>query len=321
MDAILRLESQRLAEELYALIQQIDPATFKAELAHAARERMARVKARAHELALAIEAHAPDLRASRFAETVRGLAESAEELGQRASRRKEDWKAEFKRLQQHYTVLARRLRADRIELPLLRQTNYRRNVLHALNGLLALVVVEHLVSQTALPWVIGAIAGTCWTLEAIRRRSERFNDHLFGFFEPFAHPHERHQVNSATWYASALVVMAVVLPSMAQSIGVVVLGLADPAAALVGRRFGRVRLRKNRTLEGSLAFLAVGTASALAVEAIYYPEVALVPALAVAFTAALAGAVAELVTKRIDDNLTIPLATGFATWAAMWAFV
>ena len=65
-----------------------------------------------------------------------------------------------------------------------------------------------------------------------------------GFLGPIAHPHERYVVNSATWYATSLTLLAVAFEPMAQSIGVIVLGLADPAAGIVGRRFGTRKLRE-----------------------------------------------------------------------------
>jgi len=86
-----------------------------------------------------------------------------------------------------------------------------------------------------------------------------------------------------------------------------VLTLGDPVAGWVGRRFGRVQLVRGRTLEGSLAFLAVGFGSALAVTGLAlerpWPELALV-----ALGAAVSGSVAELLSVRLDDNLTVPLA-------------
>jgi dolichol kinase len=90
--------------------------------------------------------------------------------------------------------------------------------------------------------------------------------------------------------------------------------VADPAAGIVGRRLGRIRLRARRSLEGTLAFLAAGTLAALAsltvFHAIPWPE-----RLMVALVGAAAGALAELFTTRLDDNLTIPLTVAGAAAA------
>lgn len=90
---------------------------------------------------------------------------------------------------------------------------------------------------------------------------------------------------------------------------VLVLTLADPAAALVGTRFGRLRYRVaggSKSLEGSVAF---GISAYLAVQVPLLLGTALHPALvmlAALLVAALA-MLAEAVAGRGLDNLVIPL--------------
>ncbi len=83
--------------------------------------------------------------------------------------------------------------------------------------------------------------------------------------------------------------------------------LGDPAAALVGRAYGRVKVF-GKTLEGAIACLVV-----------CIPAGMLVPG--VPFNAVLAGALTatafELLPIPLDDNLRIPLAAGFAMRPAM----
>ena len=99
------------------------------------------------------------------------------------------------------------------------------------------------------------------------------------------------------------------------SIGVLVLGVGDPAAALVGRRWGRTKLVNGRSLEGTLTFVLTGILVSAPLCALVYPEVGLRLILALTGVGAVAGALAELLSSRIDDNLTIPVATGLAAWA------
>ena len=88
------------------------------------------------------------------------------------------------------------------------------------------------------------------------------------------------------------------------------------AAAIIGRRYGRIKLVNGRTLEGTLTFVAVGTLVAT-------PWLALVwgmdsgLALKLAFFGALAGGIAELFSRRVDDNLSIPVATAVAALALL----
>ena len=90
---------------------------------------------------------------------------------------------------------------------------------------------------------------------------------------------------------------------------VVVLTLADPAAALIGTRFGRLRYQAaggNETLEGSVAF---GITAYLAIQAPLLLFSPLHPALItlVALIVASLAMLAEAVAGRGLDNLIIPL--------------
>jgi dolichol kinase len=77
--------------------------------------------------------------------------------------------------------------------------------------------------------------------------------------------------------------------------GLVVLSLLDSVTTLAGVRFGRTRIYNQKSLEGTLAGIAV-TAIVLCL---------LVPPVAALVTAAAAG-LAELVSP-VDDNLVIPV--------------
>ena len=77
-------------------------------------------------------------------------------------------------------------------------------------------------------------------------------------FRHVSRPHEVEQVNSSTWYATALALLTLTLEPTVMIIGVLVLAFADPAAAIIGRRFGRISLINGRTVEGSLTFALVG---------------------------------------------------------------
>jgi len=198
-----------------------------------------------------------------------------------------------------------------------RPTNVARTVFHIGSGALALTLLRVLPSRT---WLIAAAASFAlfaWTCETTRRRSAAVNARLMRFFGPVAHPHEWHRVNSATWYATALLVMSFVVPLEAAELGVIVLALADPAAGIIGRRFGRRRLASGRSLEGALAFAVTGFFAAyvwMTVVGSYAPA-----RLWVAAVAGVIGAATELLVSRVDDNLAIPLGTSLAVALAALA--
>ena len=137
------------------------------------------------------------------------------------------------------------------------------------------------------------------------------------FMRNIAHPHEHYRVNSSTWFGTALAIMSLTTMPMPATIGVMVLGLADPVAAIVGRRYGRTKLYNSRTLEGSAAFVVAGFVISLVMLAIYYPSVSLGAGMVISIAGAVFGAVAELFSTKLDDNLTIPIAAAMGASLAI----
>src|SRR5690606_14694671 len=95
-------------------------------------------------------------------------------------------------------------------VPSLRPGNLSRNLFHVGAAAAIVLLVEYALRTKAL--MVGAAtagAALAWTLEVARRRSARLNRWLMRAFGPVAHPHEHHQINSATWFATSLVALAV----------------------------------------------------------------------------------------------------------------
>ena len=206
-----------------------------------------------------------------------------------------------------YESLQLSLKDLQIHVPTLRPTNVRRSVLHALGGMSAIAILYLTMGTSGAIWVAGPLAFAGWTMEISRRRSPRINDILMRALGGFAHPHERRRVNSATWYCSALLILALTFDPLASAIGLAALGLGDPVASTIGRRYGRRRLLHGRTLEGTLAFVVIVLLGGTLVAGIFAPELALSTWVLLAAVGAVSGAMAEAVSLRIDDNFSVPL--------------
>lgn len=118
---------------------------------------------------------------------------------------------------------------------------------------------------------------------------------------------------------AAAALVSLLFPSFIAAISLGVMLVADTAAALIGRRFGKHRLCGSKTLEGTLAFIAAGTAFALLLLAFAgaLRPVTAAGALAGVVCAALAELYRDVI--RLDDNLTIPLLCG-AVMSAFYLF-
>ena len=309
----LTLSTRDVALELYGLLREIDPARWRDDLARAARARLAQIEER---LAGLLEATWPshlELRV-RLEEMYRLVRDRAPgEIPDEEELRRQ-WMRFREELQRAYEALAASLREWDVHVPSLRPTNYGRNVFHVLTALGVILLVQYvLVTPALLIGVAAAAAAFVWTMETGRRYSRRWNALMVTLFGPLAHPHEEHRVASSTWFATALLILALTGSPLVGVTAVAILGVADPAAAIVGRRWGRHKLVNGRTLEGSLTFVVTGFLAALAVLLAWYGPT-LAEAVAIAAAAAVLGALAELGTRRIDDNIAIPLGAGLGAW-------
>lgn len=187
-----------------------------------------------------------------------------------------------------------------------RPENYARSFFHVLSAAAALLMLRLVPHREWLVLLSGSLALVAWSLETLRRIHPPANTYLMRFFSRIAHHEETHKVNSSTWYLTALVGLALFAPLRSAELGVVVLGLGDPAAGFIGRRIGRTKIRKNRSLEGTLGFFAVGMAAAFALLLAFH-SLPLASMLAIAALASAAGALIELATIHLDDNFTIPV--------------
>lgn len=212
--------------------------------------------------------------------------------------------------------MAARLRAQKIHVPSLRPANWARSGFHVVSAALAIAAIE-LVPWWVLTAIAVAWASFAWACEIGRRVSPVINRALMRAFRLVAHEHEAYRINSATWYATALVLLALTRSPVVSVVAISILGVGDPVAGLVGRRFGRIKLVHGRSLEGTLSFFVCGAAVAFGLLVAFHQSVTTGEALGIALLASLFGALAELFSRKLDDNLSVPLASALGAVLVM----
>jgi dolichol kinase len=301
-------ESGQLALELHRLLAELDRSRFRwREMVRAQRTRLIEVRAHLAELASRRET---GVLHRKVVELQKVIDESAPTTEQRA-----DWLSFRAQVMPTYEAFAALLRKAEIHVPSLRPKNYLRNVYHVANASTCIALLEF------APWwfLIGlssTAAVLAWTMELARSRSPRLNAwFMTKLFAKVAHPHEGHRVNSATWFATAIAVLAMTQQLLPCLVALITLGVGDPLAAIVGRRWGRVRWFHGRSVEGTLTFAtSAALAGALYVHGVHggtWPH-----AITLALGGAILGAVAELLSHKLDDNLTVPLAAWLGAFGA-----
>jgi dolichol kinase len=182
-----------------------------------------------------------------------------------------------------------------------------RKVFHAFNAVaVAAVIAVWDLSRGVSVLALSAALFTALAVDAVRLTNPRVNELFFRAFGKLVSPREAQGVASSTWYVVGMLLVVALFPQEVAVSAILVLGLCDPAAAFVGRRFGR-RPLLGGTVEGTLAFVLVATA----VLAARHPWPA-------ALAAAVAAALAERRSWPLDDNLAVPLVCAAVIQAGAW---
>ncbi|MDP7111433.1 MAG: hypothetical protein QGH45_05695 [Myxococcota bacterium] len=311
----LALDSRDIAIDLHGLLRDMDPARWQDEVETALQQRMVEIEDRIDTIRVRFEPlkeTATDESLAAVEECLDALSDLLNECAPAADLSRTDLRREWmgfrQQLQPAYQGLADSLRLSRIHVPSLRPTNYTRNLFHVGNALFCLVLVETVLTGIWMPIAAFFVAGAAWSMEFGKRREARVDKLTWAVLGKMGHPHERRRINSATWFSSALLLLSLTGSSLIAALGLTVLGLADPAAGLVGRRFGRIKLIHGRSLEGTTAFVVVGALGCLGVLTLWHPLLGWSTMVGITLAAVIPGALAELFAHKIDDNLLVPMA-------------
>ena len=312
MQPVFAPPSQAIALDLYGLLRELDPNHWGDDLESRLSERVSQIRERMTRLAESLDQASAGPAIENIRTRLRELAQVME-----AHRPQSDLPARWEEFRQGmvpaYERYAASLRHLDIHVPSLRPTNYARNIYHVSNAVVCVVCLRFL-SETSVLIIALSMATLAWSCEIGRRIIPSLNDFLMKLMGKLAHPHEAWRVNSATWYATACVILSLMWNLEVASVGIVVLGFADPAAAIMGRRYGKHQLVNGRTLEGTTVFIVVGTIMSWLWLTLGW---SISPGLALqaAFAGAFAGGIAELFSRRIDDNLSVPVAAALGALA------
>ncbi|MBM4359275.1 MAG: hypothetical protein FJ096_14330 [Deltaproteobacteria bacterium] len=318
MESNLAIQSQPLAIELHRLLRDLDPSRFRDDLEARVRLRITEISDKFRRISERAPASDADDLPSALAHVADVLASDVPEPALPAEKLAEAWTDYRKRLGIAYESLSLRLRARQVDLPSLRPTNYTRSLVHVGCGVSSLLLIEYLLDDRQRVIVPVSFALFFWFLETLRRVSATANRFLMWVFRTIAHPREAHHVNSSTWYGTSLALLGLLFPLPICALAVATVAFADPAASLVGRRWGRTKLVGQRSLEGTSAFALVATVVGFAALMIWHrAEFSPARALVVALCAGVGSAITELVSGKVDDNLSVPLSAATVTWLTL----
>jgi dolichol kinase len=220
----------------------------------------------------------------------------------------EQWLSAY-RARAHAVGMSTPVRASSAK-PLIRA----RTLFHMAMGVLAISLYQFAITRTQAMIILWSLLGGAVSLEITRSMWSKWNRILLNspVFHPIARPWEYHQVNSSTWYLTALCIVGPLFSQPAVSIAVLILALADPAAAWFGKRWGKRKLYRQKSYVGTLTFFVVGFLVAGAFLIGLWPSIPVARSIAAAALCSGVAAIAELFSERVDDNFTVPIAGAIA---------
>jgi dolichol kinase len=152
-------------------------------------------------------------------------------------------------------------------------------------------------------------------IDAFRLSEPSLRHFLNSLIGAIMRPHEKSDLLGSTCLLVSSTMTVLIFPKGIAASALCLLIGGDTAAALVGKRFGRVRLFGRKTLEGTLAFIGAGLVLDAGVILLLAMTGSSDPASltwATAAVGAVVGAVVEAVPFPIDDNFAIPIISGVA---------
>lgn len=194
------------------------------------------------------------------------------------------------------------VRVDRLPL----RAERVRKVIHV--ATVALPLLAWVLPRPAALGLLGFGAALALAAEWARARLPSVRYHFLRRTRHLLRPHERRGIAGATYMAVGYFLALLLLPLPVAVAAMLYNGLGDSAAALVGKRWGRLRAPWGKSVEGMAAGVAVNVLAGLIV-----PGIGTLAAL----LGAVAAALIEFLPSRIDDNLRVTLGGGIALWLAL----
>lgn len=187
-----------------------------------------------------------------------------------------------------------------------------RRAFHFSCGVAAGLIYMLFLSHQQAVYILGIATTVFYVLEQLRINYPNAI-YLKQLNQYFLRAEEQLKESAAIPYLMALLLTIISFPKSIALVAIFTLATADPLSAVIGIRFGKRRLVKEKSIEGSLAFF---TAAFIVTFSILFslPGNELWSVLAVTFLSSTFITAFEMIPIKLDDNLTIPLMKAIILW-------
>ena len=188
-----------------------------------------------------------------------------------------------------------------------------RRFFHMCGGLSVGSIYNYLLTHQQAVYILGTCACLIYIFEQIRVAYPEYASKYEMLTRYFYRAEERLKESAGVPMAMAYLLTILSFPKSIAIAAIFTLALADPLSAIIGIRFGKRHLVKEKTLEGSAAFFTATFTVVLMVLWSFNGQLS-GAIWATALLTALLGSAFEMIPLRLDDNMTIPLFTAFILW-------
>lgn len=179
-----------------------------------------------------------------------------------------------------------------------------RKLFHLLGGL-GLLSLYYLLGRQSALICYGVLILVVLAIDITRLRVPAFNQFIQLRFSSFIRKNEANKLTGTAPYVLGIGLTLFLYRTDIATAAICFLAFGDVAATAAGERYGRTKISGEKSLEGTLAFVAVAVAVGFLL-----PLAGIHLVYGIILAGAIAAAGVELVPLPVNDNLVIPLVSG-----------
>lgn len=180
---------------------------------------------------------------------------------------------------------------------------------------LSIPVIYYFIPSSVSITILAILTAIALIIDLGRFISMSFAQVFYKFFGFLLRKHELDKKNKnltgATYVLISALICGIIFPKVIFVTAFTILIISDTMAALIGRKFGKIRFLR-KSFEGTLSFFVSAS-----IVVFFTPKIGNLPLeYVVGIVGAFVGAIVENISYGFaDDNLSIPLSVGFTMWA------
>lgn len=198
-------------------------------------------------------------------------------------------------------------------LPTRKNMQIARRLFHMANGSVIATLYWLSFSHEQAIHLLGTFACLLYVFEQIRINYPEQSAKFIPMTKFIMRAEEQLKESAMVPYAFAVLLTMITFPKPIAIIAIYTLAISDPLSAIIGIKYGKRRVVKHKSLEGSAAFLISSFLITYLILSVAMPGRGLL----VFFISSLVSiltSIFEMIPLKIDDNLTIPLFSAFCLW-------